>query len=201
MTKFWRLLLLLVVMAPMTAFAALSTEEALAERSLGNPKAPVTLIEYSSMSCPHCAAFHRETLAKIKSNYIDTGKVLYVFREFPLEPRAMAASIIARCVDPSRYFAFVDMLYGDQASWAKASDPIKELQLRAQLAGMSESDFKACLDNKPLFEGIQKRAEAGSKEYSIDSTPTFIINGTKISGAVPYEQFEAAINEALKAKQ
>ena len=201
MTKFWRLLLVLVAMAPITAFAALSTEQALAERSLGNPKAPVTLIEYSSMSCPHCAAFHRETLAKIKSTYIDTGKVLYVFRDFPLESRAMAASIVARCVDPSRYFAFVDMIYGDQANWVKATDLIKELQLRAQLAGLSEADFKACLDNKQLFEGIQKRAEAGGKEYSIDSTPTFIINGEKISGAVPYEQFETVIEAALKAKQ
>ncbi len=197
MTKFWRLLLMLVAMAPVAAFAALSTEEALAERSLGNAKAPVTLIEYSSMTCPHCAAFHRETLPKIKSAYIDSGKVRYVFRDFPLEPRAMAAAMTARCVDPSRYFAFVDMIYGDQANWVKSADPIKELQTRAALAGLSEADFKACLDDHKLFEGIQKRASDGEKEFGIDATPTFIINGKKFSGALPYEQFETALNEAL----
>lgn len=201
MTRFWRLLLVLVAMVPMTTFAAVSTEQAAAERSLGDPKAPVIFIEYSSMSCPHCADFHRETLSKIKSTYVETGKVLYVFRDFPLEPRAVAASMIARCVDPSRYFAFVDLLYGDQVGWARAADPIKELQTRAQLAGLSEEDFKACLANKDLLASIQKRAEEGQKEFGIDSTPTFIINGKKISGAVPYEQFAEAIDAALAAKK
>lgn len=201
MAKFWRRLLLLVTMVPLSAIAAVSTEQAITERSLGDPKAPVTLIEYSSMTCPHCAAFHRDTLAKIKSTYIDTGKVLYVFRDFPLEPRAAAAAMTARCVDPSRYFAFVDMLYADQGTWAKSADPIKELGVRAQLAGLSEADFKACLENKKLLESVQQRAASGEKEFGIDSTPTFIINGTKISGAVPYEQFETAINEALAAKK
>lgn len=153
------------------------------------------------MSCPHCADFHRETLSKIKSTYVETGKVLYVFRDFPLEPRAVAASMIARCVDPSRYFAFVDLLYGDQVGWARAADPIKELQTRAQLAGLSEEDFKACLANKDLLASIQKRAEEGQKEFGIDSTPTFIINGKKISGAMPYEQFAEAIDAALAAKK
>jgi Protein-disulfide isomerase len=196
-----RLLLLLVALVPGVAIAAVSTEQATAERTLGDPKAPVTFIEYSSMTCPHCAAFHRETLPKIKSTYVDTGKVLYVFRDFPLEPRAVAASMIARCVDPSRYFAFVGLLYGDQAGWAKAADPLKELQTRAELAGLSEADVKACLANKDILESVQKRAAAGEKEFSIDSTPTFIIDGKKFSGAMPYEQFEAAINAALAAKK
>lgn len=185
----------------MTAFAAVSLEQATAERSLGDPKAPVVFIEYSSMSCPHCAEFHRETLPKIKSTYIETGKVLYVFREFPLEPRAVAASMIARCVDPSRFFAFVDLLYGDQAGWARAADPLKELQTRAQLAGLSEEDVKTCLANKELLTSIQKRADDGQKEFGIDSTPTFIINGKKISGAMPYEEFAQAIDAALAAKK
>lgn len=201
MTIFLRVLLLLVTLVPGIAIAAVSIEQATAERTLGDPKAPVTFIEYSSMTCPHCAAFHRETLPKIKSTYVETGKVLYVFRDYPLEPRAVGAAMIARCVDPSRYFAFVDLLYGDQAGWAHAADPLKELQTRAQLAGLSEEDFKACLGNQQMLESVQKRAQSGEKEFGIDSTPTFIIDGKKFSGAMPYEQFETAINAALAAKK
>jgi protein-disulfide isomerase len=189
-----------LLLAPVAAHAAVTLDQALAERSQGNPAAPVTLIEYSSLSCPHCADFHRETLGKIREAFIETGKVRYIFRDFPLEPRAMAASMTARCVDPSRYFGFLDLLYGDQAGWAKSKDPLRELQIRAQLAGLSEADFKACLDNRDLFQGLQKIAEEGRKAHDIQSTPTFLINGTKISGALPFAEFEKAINQALAKK-
>lgn len=198
MATFWRsILLVAVVVLPISARAAITDELAISERSMGADDAPVTLIEYSSMTCPHCATFHDDTLPKLKKAFIDTGKVRYIFRDFPLESRAMAAAMTARCVDPQRYFGFVDLIYKDQQDWSKSSDPMKALQTRAQLAGLSENDFASCLDNRTLFEAIQNRAQSGEAEFGIESTPTFIVNGKKFSGAMPFTEFEKIINEAL----
>ncbi|NJO56039.1 MAG: thioredoxin domain-containing protein [Rhodospirillales bacterium] len=163
-----------VVVLPISARAAITDELAISERSMGADDAPVTLIEYSSMTCPHCATFHDDTLPKLKKAFIDTGKVRYIFRDFPLESRAMAAAMTARCVDPQRYFGFVDLIYKDQQDWSKSSDPMKALQTRAQLAGLSENDFASCLDNRTLFEAIQNRAQSGEAEFGIESTPTLL---------------------------
>lgn len=187
----------MLVWAPHGATAAVSTEQALAERSLGSADAPVTVIEFSSLTCPHCADFHREIFGKIKSTFIDTGKVRYIVRDFPLEPRAMAAAIVARCVPPDRYFGFIDMLFTDQQTWARSKDLLAELQLRAQLAGLSAEDFNACLNNQALMQGIQKRAEEGQSQYGVDATPTFVVNGKRLPAVRSFEEFEAAINAAM----
>jgi protein-disulfide isomerase len=195
-TVFWCVLALILMFAASAATAAPSTEQALAERSLGRADAPVTIIEYSSLTCPHCADFHRDVFGKLKSTFIDTGKVRYVLRDFPLEPRAMAAAIVARCVAPDRYFGFIEMLFADQQAWARSKDLLNELQVRAQLAGLSSDDFNACLNNSALMQGIQKRAEEGQKQYGIESTPSFIVNGKPLTGARTFADFEAAIAAA-----
>ena len=195
-TVFWCVLALILMFAASAATAAPSTEQALAERSLGRADAPVTIIEYSSLTCPNCADFHRDVFGKLKSTFIDTGKVRYVLRDFPLEPRAMAAAIVARCVAPDRYFGFIEMLFADQQAWARSKDLLNELQVRAQLAGLSSDDFNACLNNSALMQGIQKRAEEGQKQYGIESTPSFIVNGKPLTGARTFADFEAAIAAA-----
>ncbi len=196
-TVLWCLVGLVLMLAPIAAVAAPSTEQELAERSLGQADAPVTIIEYSSLTCPHCAEFHREVFGKLKTAYIETGKARYILRDFPLEPRAMAAAIIARCVEPDRYFGFIDMLFADQQAWARSKDLLNELQVRAQLAGLSGDDFNACLNNAALMQGIQKRAEEGQQQYGIDSTPSFIVNGKRLTGSHSFEDFEAAIAAAM----
>jgi protein-disulfide isomerase len=172
-------------------------ETMLAERSMGSPTAPVTLVEYSSLTCPHCADFHRETLPKIKEDYIDKGVVRYVLRDFPLEPRALAAAMVARCLPADRYFGFVSMLFSDQQTWAHSRNPTEDLKVRAQLAGLLPAEFDACLANQDLLKGIQAAAAEAQKRDGIDSTPTLLVNGRKVSGAAPYDEFKSAIDEAV----
>lgn len=187
------LLAALAAFAPVRATVA---ADLLPETALGDPQAPVTIIEFSSLTCPHCATFHAETMPKLKETYIDTGTARLVYRDFPLGRLALAAAVVARCVDPSRHFGFVEMLYRDQEVWAQSADPLSELKVRAQLAGLSESAFDACLENQTLIQAIQQRAQDGQQEYNIDSTPSFIINGEKLAGEASFEAFSEAIEAA-----
>jgi len=166
-------------------------------RVLGDPNAPVTILEFSSLTCSHCAAFHRETFPEIKKKYIDTGKVKVVYRDFPLEPRAMAGSLIARCLPENQYFGFLEVLFRSQQKWAGAKDPLAELEKLSRLAGMSKKDFDACVQNAALFQGIQVNREKDSKEFKIESTPSFVINGEKLVGAAPFAEFEKVIEDKL----
>jgi protein-disulfide isomerase len=190
------LILLLTLALPSRGMALPPVEAMLAERSMGSPTAPVTLVEYSSLTCPHCADFHRETLPKIKEAYIDKGVVRYVLRDFPLEPRAMAAAMVARCLPADRYFGFVSMLFSDQQTWAHGRNPTEDLKVRAQLAGLPPAEFDACLRDKDLADGIQAAAAEAQKRDDIDSTPTLLVNGRKIPGAAPYDEFRSVIDAA-----
>ncbi|MBK8175254.1 MAG: DsbA family protein [Rhodospirillales bacterium] len=190
------MLLLIPVLSPAEA-ALPPLEMMLADRALGSETAKVTIIEYSSLTCPHCADFHRETLPQIKAAYIDTGQVRYIVRDFPLERRALAAATVARCLPPDRYFGFVDMLFRDQQAWARGDNLLADLKVRAQLAGLSAADFDACISDKGLIDGIQAKAAEGSTKNGINSTPTFLVNGTTLSGALPYDDYRAAIEKAL----
>jgi protein-disulfide isomerase len=190
-------LLLTAALMPSRGMALPPVEAMLAERSMGSPTAPVTVVEYSSLTCPHCADFHRETLPKIKEAYIDKGVVRYVLRDFPLEPRAMAAAMVARCLPADRYFGFVGMLFRDQETWAHSRNPIEDLKVRAQLAGLPPADFDACLADQDLLKGIQAAAAEAQKRDGIDSTPTLLVDGRKISGAAPFDEFRSAIDEAV----
>ena len=156
-----------------------STEEAAGEMVLGKADAPVTLIEFSSMTCPHCAAFHNQTLPTIKKEYIDTGKVRLVSRDFPLDGLALAASMVARCSGPSRYFGLIQVMFRTQDRWARSSNPRGDLISMARFAGMSEKDVDTCLKDEALLKSIQAGARQGREEFEVDSTPTFFIDGER----------------------
>lgn len=165
---------------------------------LGDPKAPVTIIEYSSLTCPHCAAFHRETLPKIKEQFIATGKAKLIFRDFPFENLGLGASMLARCVPNDRYFSFLDTLFSTQQQWAYSKNPLGALQGLGKLAGVPDDRFQACMTDQKMMDGIKAKQAEGQKQFGVDSTPTFIINGEKISGNQPFDNFAQAINKAAK---
>ncbi len=175
-----------------------SVEDMLADRILGDPAAPVTIIDYSSMTCPHCATFHNETLPMIVEEYIDTGKARLIFRDFPFGPLATAAAMVSRCVDKDSYYGFLTVLFRGQDQWSRSQDPAVDLERMARFAGLSNADFEACLQNQALVDGIEANAAKAHEEQGIDSTPTFFINGTKISGAAPFDQFKAEIDAAIE---
>lgn len=168
--------------------------ETLAENVMGSDDAPVTIIEYSSMTCPHCAVFHKDTLPGLKEKYINTGKVKYILREFPLDQLAAAAFMLGRCLDKKDgYFDFIDMLYERQREWAFSDDRIDALKNLAKQAGFTDESFKACLDDKALYAQVLAVKNNGTEEFRIRSTPTFFVNGTRLEGAQPLEEFEKLI--------
>ena len=175
-----------------------SVDEMLADRILGDPEAPVTIVEYSSMTCPHCASFHNETLPRIVEEYIDTGKAQLVFRDFPFGPLAKAAAMVSRCVDENSYYGFLTVLFRSQAQWSQSSAPAEDLERMARFAGLSKADFDACIRNQQLLAGIEQNAAKAGEEHGIQSTPTFFINEKKISGAALFETFQTEIDEALE---
>jgi protein-disulfide isomerase len=178
--------------------AIASLEDALAERTIGRPDAPVTIIEYASLGCVHCAIFHKDTLPRIKAEYLDTGKARLVFSDFPLGGPALAASMVARCAPRSAYFGLIDTLFREQERWLRARDPIKEIERIARFGGMSEADVQTCLAFQPLLAGLRERAEIASRQHGVNSTPTFVIEGALIVGAQPFEAFRDAIEAALR---
>lgn len=158
-----------------------------APRSLGDPAAPVTIIEYASLSCPHCASFHEERLPWLKETYIDTGRVRLEFRDFPLNAPALWGAMLAHCAGEERYFAYLDLLFARQDRWAFGNQVMPELQRIAQQAGMSGADFEACMADQSLQDQIIKSRADGIEAHGVDSTPTFVIDGEVING-VPSEE-------------
>jgi protein-disulfide isomerase len=176
-------------------------QDILADRTLGKADAPVTMIEYASLTCPHCAAFHGDQLQQIKANYIDTGKVKLIYRDFPLDRLALAASMMARCAPKERYFGIIGALFQGQKSWARDPNPTGALAGVGRLAGMGQKTFEACLTNRDILNGIVKIRSDAEQKYGVESTPTFIIDGKKIEGGQPYETFANTIDAALAAKK
>lgn len=168
----------------------------LPEMMLGKADAPVTIVEYASMTCPHCATFHATTLPEIKTKYIDTGKARMIFREFPFDPRAEAGFMLARCSE-DKYFAMVDVLFKQQSNWARAEDAQAALLQISKLAGFSQESFTACLTNQKLLEDIRAVRTRGADEFKVDSTPTFFINGDKYAGALTVGELSAIIDSKL----
>ena len=180
--------------------ADLMKPEALPDMVLGNADAPVTIVEYASMTCPHCAHFDETTFPEIKKQYIDTGKVRYIFREFPLDNLAAAAFMLARCAgkdDPTKYYALVDTLFKQQLTWA-VEKPIPPLLAITKQAGFTQETFDACLKDQKLLDGIEKIRERAIKQFKVDSTPTFFINGTRVTGALTFEDMAKVIDPFLK---
>lgn len=176
--------------------AAVIKPGSLPEMALGKEEAPVKIVEYMSMTCSHCANFHTKTFDAIKEKYVDTGKVYFVIREFPFDPRAAAAFMLARCAPKEQYFPFVSMLFKQQASWAAAQDGRAALLQMSRLAGFSEESFNACLTNQKLLDDVNSVRERGAKEFGVNATPTFIINGKVYSGDMSVDEMSAIIDGA-----
>ena len=167
---------------------------------LGRAGAPVTIVEYASFTCPHCARFHADILPELKKAYIDTGKARLVYRDFPLDRAAFAASVVARCATGSRYFGIVDLLFREQSRWAGARDRMAALRRLATLAGISKKKLDACLKNEKIQNAVLQQRLTGTQEFEITSTPTLIVNGAKYHGGLTLEQFQAVIDRALAGK-
>lgn len=172
---------LLSVWLTVTALPATAQDldKALSERVLGDPAAPIEIIEYASFTCPHCATFHNTALPKLKTEFIDTGKAKLVFRDFPLDGLAARAGMMARCVPEDRYFAVVDMLFKQQMAWATAQDPLAALSKIGRLAGLSPDMTEKCLNDEALLDGILKIRLEGQEKYDVRATPTILVNGEK----------------------
>jgi protein-disulfide isomerase len=170
----------------------------LPEMSLGDAKAPVTIIEYASMTCPHCAAFHDKTYPDLKKKYIDTGKVRFIFREFPLDQLAAAAFMLARCAGPERYFPMVEVLFHQQREWA-VQRPLAPLMAISKQAGMSEQAFNECLKDQKLLDSIEEIRQRAATKLGVQSTPTFFINGKLFRGNGTMADLEKEIEPYLKS--
>ena len=168
------------------------------DRILGKADAPVTIIEYASLTCGHCAAFHNEVLPKVKQEWIETGKARLVFRDFPLDGLALGASMIAQCAPEGRYFPLLGAMFETQNQWTRAKDPRQELKKLAKLSGISDQQFEACVGDQAMLQKIRSNQQADAGKYKIESTPSFLINGKLISGSLPYEEFKKLLEAASK---
>jgi protein-disulfide isomerase len=168
----------------------------LGDRTLGKDDAPVTIVEYASMTCPHCAHFHETTYPELKKRYIETGKVRFIFREFPLDPLAAGASMLARCADKDKFYPMIETLFQQQTKWA-VEKPIPQLMAIAKQAGISEQTFNACLSDQKMLEAMQAEQKRATDKFGVNSTPTLFINGKKQVGGVTIEDLAKVIDPLL----
>src|SRR5436190_2659509 len=164
------------------------------DRILGKADAPITIIEYASLTCPHCAHFDVDVLPKLKEKWIDTGKAKLVLRDFPLDEAALRAAMVARCAPPDRYYPFVDTLFKSQEEWGTTRDYKTALQRIAQLGGMNKKDFTACIDNKAGENKVVESRFIAAEKLGVESTPSFFVNGTKFNGAPTFEAFDQQLS-------
>ena len=173
----------------------------LPDMALGPANASVTITEYASMTCPHCAAFNEAVFPKIKSEYIDSGKVRYVFREFPLDIKAAAGSMLARCIakdDSGKYFTVIDLLFKQQNDWV-LKNTTETLTRIGKQAGLSQQAVEDCLKDQALLDKIAADQKYANEVLKVDSTPTFFVNGEKIKGETSFDEFDKKIKALLKS--
>jgi protein-disulfide isomerase len=190
--------------ASLLAFPAFSAARAegddprLADRAIGNADAKVTVQEYFSLTCTHCAAFQKETFPRVKAELIDTGKIRYIWRDYPLDQLALYAAMVARALPPERYEPFISALLGTQDRWAftRSANPVEELAKLALLAGLSRATFDTTVRDDKLKQFVLDEQAQSEKKYSVNSTPTFIFNEKPTAGAVPYDTFLKAVESA-----
>jgi protein-disulfide isomerase len=189
-----------VLAAP--AAMKIDVEAAMKEQVLGKEDAPVTIYEYASLTCPHCAYFATTILPEVKKKLIDTGKAKLIYRDFPLDKFAMKAAMMAHCVSPLKYYNMLEVLFSNQERWTKASDPMAVLSQLGTMAGMDADTFKSCTENKDLETAILTRQQEAQNKYKVESTPTFVFNdgAEKIQGALPVEKYEEIVNKLSQGK-
>lgn len=170
------------------------------EKFIGNADAPVTIVEYFSLGCPHCRHFHEQILPELKKDYIDTGKARLVFRDFPLDGVSFAAAALTRCVNDLAYFAMVDTLFKQQDTW-HVQNGAAQVATIAKGAGMDQAAFDTCIQDKARNAKILAVQKEAADTYKVEATPTFFINDRKLSGVGEYAPFKATIEAALAAKQ
>lgn len=166
---------------------------------VGNADAPVTIIEYSSMSCPHCAAFHSGLYPELKRKYIDTGIVKFANRQYPLNEPALRAGMVALCAGKERGVAFTDVLFDTQDKWAFTPDFKENLKKIAAVGGMDSTTFDACMNNKALEDSLLQSRKEAADQLKVQATPTFFVNGTEVKGMLSVEMFDKAIADAQAA--
>jgi protein-disulfide isomerase len=184
-------------LAQNVAPADLAVAGPLGDVALGPADAKVTIIEYASLTCSHCAAFHKETWPELKKRFIDTGKVRFVLREFPLDPLATAGFMLARCDGEGKYYPITDLLFDQQRNWAFTDKPLDALRGMMRQAGFSQEKFDACLKDQKLYDAVNAVKNRGMEQFKVDSTPTFFINGQRHPGNMSIDELEKIIKPLL----
>lgn len=180
------------------AVSELMAPEALPDLPLGASDAPVTIVEYASTTCPHCAAFATTTFQELKAKYIDTGKVRFILREFPLDPVATAGFMLARCSGDDKRNAVVDLLFTQQRNWMSAPKPVEALATLLKQTGMSQKSFDACLNDQALLDKVMQVHDRAANKFGVSATPTFFINGKMEKGEITPDRFDKLIDPLLK---
>ncbi|MGK9165896.1 DsbA family protein [Inquilinus limosus] len=167
---------------------------------MGKADAPVTMLEFASFTCPHCAAFTVNVLPQIEKDYVDTGKVKIVFRQFPLNGLDLRAGMMARCAPRDQYFNISKVLFQTQQSWATAGDPIAALAQIGGMAGLPKDKFDACLADNSVADAIIKLGQDAQATYQVNATPTFVVEGEKLEGEASFDTFKAIFDRKLAEK-
>ncbi|WP_421724558.1 thioredoxin domain-containing protein [Bauldia sp.] len=180
--------------------AAATSEEMLeagplGEKTLGDPNAPNIVIEYASMTCPHCQTFHEQTFEAFKEKYIDTGEVYFIFRHFPLNPLDTAAVMLTNCAPEERFFPLVDLMFEQQPKWAFVDQPAEALLNLVKQAGFTQESFTACLQNQEVLDGVDWVRSRAAGDFAVRSTPTFFVNGDMQTGSMSLEEFDELLAE------
>lgn len=175
-----------------------STEEALTPLVMGDPNAKVEVVEYASLSCPHCRSFHSEVYPTIKKEYIDTGKIRFEFVDFPTNSPGLAAAMIARCAGPERQAGMIELFFDTQPQWGRSDNPLQALTMVSRMAGLGPGDVDECLKNSDLLNGIQGKAKKAHENLGVNATPTLFINGEPFENFMDVEKVKAALDEAIK---
>ena len=193
-------LLFLVAVTAGVQAKPLPIEQALQDRVMGDPDAPITIIEYASLTCPHCARFHVYTLPELKANWLDTGRAKLVFRDLPTAPAnlALALAMIARCAPEDRYFPIIDALYENQQDWKRFRNALAALDRALEHAGVPKSEADACMADEALYQGLVKRINEGQQKDAIRMTPSFVINGKVYTGAMEYEEIDRILRASAQ---
>ena len=204
MREIWFCLLIVLSLGTLSPTPALAAAGDAAEelavqpsdRILGKAEAPITIIEYASLTCPHCAHFDVTVLPKLKEKWIDTGKAKLILRDYPLDEPALRAAMVARCAPADRFYPLIDTFFAQQEQWATSRDYRAALEKLVKLGGMSDKEFKACISDKKLEDQVAQSRLTASQQLGVDATPTFFINGKKFDGAPTVEAFDQALSGA-----